>query len=123
MFRKSPKSLPSRDQNTFFLPLLSRSHEDVWIGAKEKVGLINKPAQIIFTDGTTHDYIPDEMVLNDGGSCLKIKSGVLGDFGCESKRRFLCTSAPVKPEGNTFLHGCAKASNNLGQRVFFELFF
>ena len=72
---------------------------DVRIGAKEVTGNKNDASLVRFTDGGTHDYIPPDISLDDGNSCLRLFSGKIGDNRCSREWSFICMSEPMNPKG------------------------
>ena len=76
---------------------------NVWIGAKEPDGSANDPTLVTFTDGSTHDYIPPDVSLNDEYNCIRLTEGGPSDKPCHFKYSFMCMSRPVDPQGNHFL--------------------
>ena len=88
---------------SFWYPVLGlfhRGNDNVWTGAREPDGHKNDPTLVRFTDGSTHDYIPPDLDLNDGSSCIRLFSGEIGDYSCGKKWSFICMSDPIQPQGN-----------------------
>ena len=73
-----------------------RGHENVRVGAKEPDGDRNDAALVTFTDGSTHDYIPPDVRLNDGSRCLRLVTDGIGDHSCHWKCSYLCMSNPFR---------------------------
>ena len=69
----------------------------MWVGVKETSG--NDPQAFIFTDGSTHDYIPPDVSLNDGAACVRLTGWGLADLACETNFYFICMSDLLVSQG------------------------